>query len=158
MSSPLTISTVRRSRGRLRSVLSSAEREMLEEIALQMRASKLRILRGSYLGACLSISRQRANEILRRLESLKLITRFKTGLMRLNLEILNDISPTGAKTVRRKVSNWLKSLSKSRRGKAPFPNKEKDTLKASDLPSMDRASALAALRDTYIPLHLRQSR
>lgn len=120
------ISLVRRARPDLRANgLNSSELSMLEEIALLLsRGSTMRVLRGSYLANSLGISRQWANSLLRRLSDLNLIIRFKTGLVRLNIEKLNNFSKSDAKIKRRKMPKLLKTLLEYGRGNTGIPNKE----------------------------------
>ena len=154
------ISLVRQNRANLRAAgVTAAELQMLEEIALQCnRGSTLRFLRGSYLANCLGISRQWSNALLRRLADADLILRFKTGLIRLNLEKLHKISETTLKRARRKMLKPLKMLLKSGRGNTAFPNKEISLSKGETSPKLCRSEALAELSATYIPLHLRKNR
>ena len=149
---------IRRKRHALRKQgLTLCEINALEEVALLMRGQKIRIIRGSYLAAALGVSAQHANKLLRRLAALDLITRFKTGLMRLNTEKLNEISVTAAKTVRRKVSKWLKQKSKSACRNHGVLNKDISKKQGAELPLLARKEALNALRATYVPVHLRKT-
>ena len=157
------ISKVRALRATLRAQgLRQSEITILEEIALQCGHGTLKTLRGAYLAKCLGYSPQWANELLRRLDALGLIIRFKTGLLRLNVEKLNNISQRAAKSVRRKYSNWLKTLTKSRRRKyhvhegkdlelrEPVNGYQRTVL----LPSAQRGAKNGCIPG-YVPLHLR---
>ena len=153
------ISIIRRNRAALRGRgVNHAEMQMLEEIALLMRQNRVRVLRGSYLGKCLGVTRQWANALLRRLADLDLITRFKTGLIRLNLEKLGEISDRALQKVRRKASNWLKRLRKSSRGNTTIPNRETLDKKEEAPDYGTRLDSILALRSSYIPVHLRKAR
>jgi len=113
---------VRRNRRALRQAgLSSAEVQILEECVLQARGQRMRKLRGSYLANALGVSRQWANTLLRRLEALNLIVRFKTGLVYLIPENISKIKGAAVKQVRRQRSKWLKRMAKLESGNSGVP-------------------------------------
>ena len=158
MSNPQNISLIRRNRANLRARgLNGSDIQMLEEIALQMRSVKMKTLRGSYLGKCLGVSAQWANRVCARLAALGLITRFKTGLTRLNTEKLHDICAKTARFIRRKPTKWLKAKRKLETRNNGVHNKDINTKRDCEMVIPDRATARKELKATYIPVHLRQS-
>lgn len=152
------ISHVRSSRRVLRKLgLTSAEMCVLDELALKLWSGTIRTLRGAHLARCMGVSRQWVNTILRRLADLGLILRWKTGLIRLNVEMLSKINRTRAKKSRRKPTKWLKNLIKSRCGNNGFPLKERELRKEEKAMRYDdRQTSLRDLKAMYVPVHLRQ--
>ena len=140
------ISKVRNSvRGLRKAGVTSSELHVLEQIALNTRGGELRRLSASYIAKPLGVSRQWVNELLQRLEKAQLITRLKTGFIRLNLEIINKIKPDAMKKQRRKATKWLKRLSKSSRVNSALHNKGIYLEKEETLPAFTRIEAVSAL-------------
>jgi len=140
-----------------RAGLNASELLVLEQIALNTKGGELRRLSASYIARPLGVSRQWVNAILLRLEKAGLILRFKTGVIRFNLEKLNTFMPRAFKKLRRKASNWLKRKAKLESDNSGMHNKEELRKKEKALPPMARAQALSELAQTYVPPHLRKS-
>ena len=141
-----------------RAGLNASELLVLEQIALNTTGGELRRLSASYIARPLGVSRQWVNQILLRLEKAGLILRFKTGVIRFNLEKLNTFMPRAFKKLRRKASNWLKRKVKLESDNTGLHNKEELRKKEAEMPPMARHDALSQLAATYIPPHLRKAK
>ena len=140
-----------------RAGLNASELLVLEQIALNTKGGELRRLSASYIARPLGVTRQWVNTILQRLDKAGLIVRFKTGVIRFNLEKLHDFMPRAFKKLRRKASKWLKSKSKSASVNSVLHNKEILRNKEAEWPQMSRQTALAELAASYVEPHLRKT-
>ena len=146
MKNPYNISMVRKcAPGIRKSGIRSSEWLVLEQVALNTRGGEMRRLSASYIAKPLGMSRQWVNELLQRLEAAQLITRLKTGLIRLNLEIIKKIKPGVMKKQRRKSSKFMKRLKKLQRVSNTMHNKDISLKKEETLPAFTRVQSLSDL-------------
>mgnify|MGYP000131158536 CR=1 FL=1 len=147
MKRQFNISLFRKSARNLRRMgVNASEMLVLEQIALNTRGGELRRLSASYIARPLGVSRQWINALLQRLEKLELITRLKTGFIRLNVELFSKNRPGVAAKIRRKASKWLKSRRKSESVNSVLHNKEILKKEGETVPAFTRVEAVSALK------------
>ena len=140
--------------------VNSSELHVLRQIALETRGGQLRKLSASYLAKPLGLSRQWVNTLLKRLEKLKIITRHKTTMIRLNIELFSKNMDDAANRIRRKEGKYLK-LMKKYQSVISGMHKRRPYIKREPEPAIyyhgTRGQAQNELAATYIPPHLRKN-